>query len=145
MYIVVAGDFNVHVYLSASLRTILSAFVAYMDGEAVEDHNFWCPGVICAKPNPLSDPASSLSATSSVERSPSPDGKPGDNDRISPSLVVDVLGKAQAEFEVNKDNLTWFPGSEDNLETVQDAVMDGLVGFELSSKACIWQRWIRMG
>lgn len=56
---------------------------------------------------------------------------------MSPGLVVEVLGKSQAEFEVARDNLTDFPGHGENLETVQDAVETGLVSSFLQFFFCL--------
>lgn len=55
-------------------------------------------------------------------------GQGGDGGVVSPELVVHVLGQSHAEFAVDKDNLTTFPGYGDNLDTVQHSVATGLVG-----------------
>ncbi|CAM9746741.1 unnamed protein product, partial [Scytosiphon promiscuus] len=81
---------------------VRGAFVAFVDGKAIEDDDVWCPGVVCVNPDVAG-------------------GAGG-----SGGLVVDVMGQSKAEFVVGKDNLTGFPGKEEHLETVQSAVAEGL-------------------
>lgn len=108
-----------------------------MDGEAVEDNECWCPGVVCKKdpPPPQASTAASqgeaqggAQAAAAVGENASV-GQGGDGSGESPALVVHVLGQSDAEFAVNKENLTSFPGYGDNLETVQHSVATGLVSF----------------
>lgn len=87
-----------------------------MDGQAVEDDDVWCPGVVCA--------SASSAASSPAERNG------GDGGVASPGgLVVDVMGQSKVEFAVGTDNLTGFPGYGDNLEAFRHSVATGLVSF----------------
>lgn len=84
----------------------------YVDGKSDSDA-MWCPGVVFAKENAEGEGEG---------------GAPGSS-AAGAGLVVDVLGQAQAEFPVMKGNLTGFPGFGENLETVRNAVVEGLVSF----------------
>ena len=83
-------------------------FMAYMDGKSEKDI-IWCPGVVCSKQSGESG------------------GAPVSSEAGGAGLVVDVMGQAEAEFPVTEDNLTGFPGFAENLETVRNAVEEGLV------------------
>ncbi|CAM9665392.1 unnamed protein product, partial [Laminaria digitata] len=120
-----------------------------MDGEAVEDNECWCPGVVCIKKDTATATAAAAgagagagAAAAAAATSPAIStvssqaaaqaggnasaGQGGDGGVPSPVLVVHVLGQSHAEFAVDKDNLTAFPGYGDNLETVQHSVATGL-------------------
>jgi len=103
-----------------------SAFVAYVDGELIEDNDVWCPGVVCA------NGASGGNKNEGSNRG-----------GVSLSLVVDILGPSQAEFAVgtNSSNLTVFPGCGEHLETLRYSVAVGLVGrvFESEGGSYTWQ------
>ncbi|CBJ29217.1 expressed unknown protein [Ectocarpus siliculosus] len=100
-------------YNEGQVVWVRGAFVAYMDGQAVEDDDVWCPGVVCA-------------AANSAASSPA-EANGGDGAVASPGgLVVDVMGQSKVEFAVGTDNLTGFPGYGDNLEAFRHSVATGL-------------------